>query len=143
MMKSAAWQSLSATGRAIYIEMAARYAGIGTNNGRIPYSVRDAAEALKIGKSTAARELEALQDRGFIVATRKGAFSLKTDRHSTEWRLTEFPSDVCPTLSTKAFMSWTPEKQNTVPVVGRVVPLQVPCGPATGTDDAKMSRYGT
>ena len=84
MMKSAAWQSLSATARAIYIEMAARYAGIGTNNGRIPYSVRDAAEALKIGKSTAARELEALQDRGFIVATRKGAFSLKIDRRSTE-----------------------------------------------------------
>jgi hypothetical protein len=52
MLKSSAWKSLTANARAIYIEMASRYGGPGSNNGRIPYSVRDAAKSLKIGKST-------------------------------------------------------------------------------------------
>jgi DNA-binding transcriptional MocR family regulator len=85
MLKTAAWRSLSANARAIYVEMASRFGGPGSNNGRIPYSVRDAAKSLKIGKSTAARAIETLQDRGFIVEVTKGAFSLKV-KHATEWR---------------------------------------------------------
>jgi hypothetical protein len=46
MLKSSAWKSLTANARAIYIEMASRYGGPGSNNGRIPYSVRDAAKSL-------------------------------------------------------------------------------------------------
>ena len=42
-----------ATARAIYVHMAMRYAGPGSNNGRLPYSVREAAAELHIGKSTA------------------------------------------------------------------------------------------
>ena len=103
-----AWRSLEAVARAIYIEIARRYAGPGSNNGRIPYSVREAVAALNIGKTTACRAMQALQDRGFIVCTRKGAFSLKT-RHATEWRLTEHPCDVSHTcLGSKEFMRWMP-----------------------------------
>jgi DNA-binding transcriptional regulator YhcF (GntR family) len=113
MMGTAAWKSLDATARAIYIHMAMRYAGPGSNNGRLPYSVREAATELRIGKSTAARALEALIDRGFIIAVRRGAFSLKA-RHATEWRLTEFPSDIDDKgLPTKEFVRWTPEKSKT------------------------------
>jgi DNA-binding transcriptional MocR family regulator len=93
MMSTAAWKSLDATARAIYIHMAMRYAGPGSNNGRLPYSVREAATELRIGKTTAARALHALVDRGFIVAMQRGAFSWKK-RHATEWRLTEFASDL-------------------------------------------------
>lgn len=93
LMQTVAWRSLDATARAIYIEIAARYGGPGSNNGRIPYSVREAAESLRIGKTTAARALERLQRRSFIIPMKKGAFSWKL-RHSTEWRLTEFPCDV-------------------------------------------------
>jgi hypothetical protein len=109
MMSTAAWKSLDATARAIYIHMAMRYAGPGSNNGRIPYSVREGAAELRIGKSTVARALEALIDRGFIVPVKRGAFSLKA-RHATEWRLTEFPSDIDNGLATKEFARWTPEK---------------------------------
>jgi DNA-binding transcriptional regulator YhcF (GntR family) len=117
LMQTNAWRSLDATGRAIYIEIAARYAGPGSNNGRIPYSVRDAAKTLKIGKSTAARALKQLQERGFIVAITKGAFSRKL-KHATEWRLTEFPCDITHDLATKEFARWSPEIQKAVPMGG-------------------------
>ena len=53
LMNTAAWQSLGPVERSVYIELARRYAGAGSNNGRLPYSVREAADALHIGKSTA------------------------------------------------------------------------------------------
>src|SRR3954467_247762 len=113
-MQTEAWQSLKALERSIYIEIAARYAGDGSNNGRIGYSIREAASTFRVGKSSAARALETLQDRGFIVARRKGAFSLKS-RHSTEWRLTEFGCDLTGALPTKEFARWRPENQKPVP----------------------------
>lgn len=103
MMNSSAWHDLSAVARAIYCEMAKRYYGV--NNGRIPYSVRDAAVELRISKATASRALQSLQDHGFIVKVTEGAFSLKT-RHATEWRLTQFPCDVTGAWATKDFMRW-------------------------------------
>jgi hypothetical protein len=104
----AAWHDLNPVARAIYIEIAKRYAGVGSNNGRIPYSVREAAKELKIGPATASRALATLVDHGFIVPVTKGAFSRK-NRHATEWRLTEFPCDVTNTpIGTKDFMRWEP-----------------------------------
>lgn len=108
IMDTIAWRSLTAVDRAIYVEMAARYAGLGSNNGRLPYSVREAAKSLSIGKTTAGRALERLQMRGFIVPMKKGAFSLKL-KHATEWRLTEFPCDVTNAPASKEFMRWTPK----------------------------------
>src|SRR5690349_4258604 len=67
MMDSQAWKSLGAVERAIYLDMAKRYAGVGSNNGRIGYSVRTAATELHVGTSTAKRGLDTLQERGFIV----------------------------------------------------------------------------
>lgn len=131
LLKSAAWQSLSANARCVYIEMATRYAGDGSNNGRLPYAVRDAVKSLRIGKSTAGRALDELQDRGFIVPVLKGAFSLKT-KHATEWRLTEFPCDVTHALPSKDFMRW-PEIQKPVPVTGLTVPDMAPTGTHNGT----------
>jgi DNA-binding transcriptional MocR family regulator len=109
MMNTAAWKSLDSNARAIYVHMAMRYAGPGSNNGRLAYSVREAASELRIGKSTASRALNALIERGFLVVARRGAFSLK-ERHATEFRLTEFPSDVDGSLSTKDFATWSPDK---------------------------------
>ena len=109
MLESEAWKSLTANARAIYLEIAARYAGPSSNNGRIPYSVGEAAASLKISRATACRALQQLQDRGFIAVVKRGAFSLKT-KHASEWRLTEFPCDVSGDLSTKDFMKWRAPK---------------------------------
>jgi DNA-binding transcriptional regulator YhcF (GntR family) len=61
----------------MYLDIASRYAGHGSNNGRIGYSVRAAANEFKIGLATAKRALDKLQERGFIACTTKGAFSRK------------------------------------------------------------------
>ena len=79
---------------------------------RLGYSIRRAADELHIGVATAKRALDDLQDRGFIVATKRGAFSLKT-RHASEWRLTEFGCDISKAWATKDFMTWTPDKNKT------------------------------
>jgi hypothetical protein len=141
MLRSDAWQSLCANARAIYIEISARYAG--TNNGRIPYSCREAAKALGIGQATAIRAIWKLEDRGFIVATKKGAFSLKL-KHATEWRLTEFSCDITNDFATKDFMRWRPETapvarpkiQNTGIVVKPSASVVKPYGSCGETDVA-------
>lgn len=111
MMRTAAWRSLDCVARCAYVELASRYAGPGSNNGRLPFSLREMAEALNVGKMTAARALRSLQEHGFIVETKRGAFSLKL-RHASEWRLTEFGCDITGALATKDFARW--QKQNTV-----------------------------
>jgi DNA-binding transcriptional MocR family regulator len=104
MMDTKAWRSLNPDCRQLYVEIARRYNGY--NNGRIPYSVRQACADLHIGKATASRAFRTLQERGFIVVMQKGAFSWKT-RRATEWRLTEFVCDVTNGLPTKEFARWS------------------------------------
>ena len=63
---------------------------------------------------------------------------------ATEWRLTEFSSDIDANFATKDFMKWTgPEKQNTVPVRGQTVPVRGQSGTCERTVVAEMSRTGT
>lgn len=112
MMRTAAWRDLDCVARCAYIELSARYAGPGSNNGRIPFSVREMAEALGTSKATAWRAFTRLQDHEFIVQTKQGAFSQKV-RHAAEWRLTEFRCDVTGAMATKDFARW-PEIQNAV-----------------------------
>lgn len=109
MMRTQAWRSLDTVARCAYVELKARYGGPGSNNGRIPFSVREMAKALRVSKPTALRALRRLQEHGFIVETKRGAFSLKR-RHATEWRLTEHGCDVTGALATKEFVHW-PEKR--------------------------------
>lgn len=141
-MRTAAWLDLDATARAIYVEMAAIYAGPGSNNGRIRYSVRDAAANLHIGKSTASRALKRLETHGFIVTVRKGAFSWKL-RHATEWRLTEFSCDVTGQLATRDFLQWTSQIQNSVPSQTSKVPMAKPTGIPSGTEALRTPENGT
>jgi hypothetical protein len=135
MLRTEAWRSLDACAKALYVEIAARYRGIGSNNGRIPYSVREAAKALKVGKTRAALAFERLRERGFIFPETKGVFSRKV-RHATEWRLTEFASDVSPAWATKEYEQWRPAFQNTVPEAGPTVPDAGPFGTRRRTEAA-------
>jgi DNA-binding transcriptional MocR family regulator len=149
-MGTRAWRSLKAVDRALYVELLSRYGGPGTNNGAIPYSVREAAKALHVGKSTAAGAFQRLEERGFIFPVQKGGFNCKI-RHSTEWRLTEFPSDVdipeqtvkAGDLATKDFARWQPEKQKSVPIADRAVSETGQYGTSDRTVSAKKVIYGT
>jgi hypothetical protein len=79
MLNTAAWKSLGCTARCVYIEIEKRYGGLGTNNGRIHYSVREGAAALAVSKTSIAKALRELQDRGFIVAVTREDLIEKTD----------------------------------------------------------------
>ena len=90
LLKSQAWNSLSGNARALYVEIARRYNG--SNNGRISYSTREAGQSLHISPCTAGRLLRILQDRGFIVCTKRGAFDFETvARHITDKLIRRHP----------------------------------------------------
>ncbi|GAA0005556.1 hypothetical protein [Bradyrhizobium diazoefficiens] len=127
MMASPAWQSLDGNCRALYIEVARRYRGPNSNNGAIPYSVREAATALRVGRSTAQRCFDALLDRGFLKIGKRSGFNMK-GRAATEWLLTEFPDErtAGPSIATKEFMSWTPENSFHSPVSDTQSPTSEP-----------------
>jgi DNA-binding transcriptional regulator YhcF (GntR family) len=89
-LRSPAWQSLPAIARAIYIDVAARYNG--RNNGQIPYSAREGAQALQVTKDTAHRALRLLEACGLIRCTRRGSFNVKTQlaKSASLWSIPEY-----------------------------------------------------
>jgi DNA-binding transcriptional MocR family regulator len=109
MLASEAWRALDPVARVLYVEISRRYRGLNSNNGKIPYSVRESAAALNVSRNTANRAFHHLEERGFIVAKKRSGFNVK-GRTSTEWLLTEFPDDTQTgtNIATKDFMSWTP-----------------------------------
>ena len=113
LLDSAAWHSLSAGARAVYVMLSQRYAGPGSNNGSIPLSVREVVDELHVGKATAHGYFRELQERGFIEVVIRGTFTRK-DRRATEWRLDEYPCDTSGDLAVKRFMRWTPGRNFTV-----------------------------
>ena len=128
LLRSAAWQALDGNCRALYIELSRRYRGPNSNNGRIPYSVREAADNLHVGKSTANRCFDRLQETGFLKIGKRSGFSMK-GRVATEWLLTEFPDDATasgPVIPTKEFMRWQPENLNHSPMSGTHSPTTDP-----------------
>jgi DNA-binding transcriptional MocR family regulator len=127
MLASAAYGALDGNSKALYIELSRRYRGPNSNNGKIPYSVREAACALRIGRSTAQRCFDRLQELGFIKVGKRSGFNVK-GRAATEWLLTEFPDDTrgVAAPASKEFMSWTPVKSFHSPKGGTQSPIPEP-----------------
>lgn len=76
MLKTNAWGALSPAARVVYVQIGYRYNG--SNNGRITFSVREAATECNLAKNTAHRAFNELIDLGFIEETRHGSLSRKT-----------------------------------------------------------------
>jgi hypothetical protein len=106
LMDCPAWRSLLPSDKAVYIALAALYDG--TNNGRLAFSVRRAAEAANLNKDTAAKALSRLAERGFIEIVKEGHYHIKV-RHSSEWRLTAHRCDVTKQPGSRAFLRWHTE----------------------------------
>jgi len=70
MMKTDAWRNLSPAARTVYLQIGFRYDG--SNNGKIAYSVRDAATEFLLAKETAGCAFKELVNLGFIEETRMG-----------------------------------------------------------------------
>jgi IclR helix-turn-helix domain len=110
LLQSLAWRTLKPVSRAAFVELVGIYNG--ANNGWLGMSARSLAAAINVSRSTAARALVELTERGFIEQTRPSAFSCKV-RLAAEWRLTFHPCHRTGDLPSKAFTKWRPEKQNT------------------------------
>lgn len=106
LLRSTAWQALSAVDRAAYLELKWRYDGL--NNGRITLGCRELADAIHVSKDTASRALTSLEEKGFAVRKKVSGFNVK-NRLATEWLLTEYKSDVTGDLASKQFMRWHPD----------------------------------
>ena len=119
LLQSHAWRSASLAARCLLIEVWRRHNGV--NNGEIAFSVREAAEALGIGKNTANRAFRELEDKGFLNARERGSFHWKGGP-ATTWELTAEPLGERP--ASKEFMRRQPEIQNPVPERGTTGPLQ-------------------
>jgi DNA-binding transcriptional regulator YhcF (GntR family) len=149
-MDCVAYKDLSANARSIYEQIKRRYNG--SNNGFIVYSVRQAADELKIGKATASRAFSQLEDHWFIVAEQRGHFSWKINpngskiRPATEWRLTVYDNNrtakVTEQGASKDFMRWQ-KIQNAVSPEVRLVPVAKPYGPSSETMRSKNRLNGT
>lgn len=103
MLKCAAWRSLSAIERCLFLEVAARYNGF--NNGEIGLGVREAGEAIHVRPQTAGDAFKTLVKTGFLRLARNSAFNIKS-RLSREWTVTLFP--VGDERQTCDFMRWAP-----------------------------------
>jgi Helix-turn-helix domain len=101
MLKCDAWRVLSSAATRVYIQIGSRYNG--ANNGKLAFSVRDAASECNLAINTARRALHELVDLGFIEETRHGGLSKKT-RIASEWRLTAFKCDLTGGFKTCAFL---------------------------------------
>ena len=109
---SEAWKSLSCEARCLMLEIWGRHNG--QNNGRIPFSHREARKALRIGGRKVASAFDALQDRGFLISRTKGSFDWKV-HHATEWEIT---TEACDNEPAKRQYKYWPEIHSPVPTVG-------------------------
>jgi DNA-binding MarR family transcriptional regulator len=116
--RSAGWKALTPIERSAYIEVKWRYDGL--NNGRIGLGCRELADELNMGRDTAVRALNGLQEKGFIAKVKASAFNVK-NRTATEWRLTEHKCDVTGEFATKDFLRWQPHEKTTVAPIGHTV----------------------
>lgn len=102
-----AWLALSLSSAVLLIEIWSRYNG--RNNGRIAYSRRQACDRFGFGPARVVAAFAELQDKGFIVAVKRGSFHLGTGEHSgTSWRLTMEPCNATP--PTRDYLSWKPRE---------------------------------
>jgi hypothetical protein len=80
VINSAAYRHASLPARAVLIELAALY--VGTNNGRLGLSVRQAATLLNCAKDTASRAFRELSNKGLIEAAYIGNFKAKVSHNA-------------------------------------------------------------
>lgn len=106
-LKSPAWRSLSGPAAKIWLELHTRFHG--GNNGSLTLSLNEACSLLGLGKSTAQRAFQELEQKGFLVLMRPGSWY---QRQAHEWRLTTKPMQQVSgkQLATNDWHKWAPGK---------------------------------
>lgn len=103
LQTSEAWATMKPGPRALYIELKRRF--VGTNNGELYLSHRDAAESLNVHRNTVGPWFDELQERGFIHLCTPPHLGPSGIGRASKWRLEELPTpDGKP--ATKGFIKW-------------------------------------
>ena len=90
IMELPAWRALSTTAQALYPWLRMEWKGPqNNNNGKIQFSVRQAADALGVTRNTAARAFHDLQSKGFLVMTTMPSLGVKGEAKAPCYELTE------------------------------------------------------
>jgi len=106
---SLAWRALTCEARSLLLEVWRRHNGF--NNGRIPYSHREAREALRVGARKIPKAFDLLQETGFLVNRSPASFDWKTGAgkgRAVEWEITAEPCDGHPAKA--LYRKWVPAK---------------------------------
>ena len=107
-MQSPAWQALSPYAQRLYPWLLLEFNGPHhNNNGRISYSVRQAARALGCNTETARRAFLNLQAKGFLVVTRCAGPGAAGKVRSHEYQITELGTAAKP-VPRKLYRDWKP-----------------------------------
>ena len=85
MIEHQSYKALSPDAKCVLVEMHLGFHG--HNNGRVGFSIRQAAECLHSGKGRATRAMNELQERRFIICHAQSSFNMKTKK-SREWEIT-------------------------------------------------------
>jgi hypothetical protein len=101
-LHSAAWRSLSGSAVKVWLELRTRFHG--ANNGQLIFSMDEASRLLGLGKATVQRAFIELQDKGFVICTRKGQWY---GRLASTWATTE--RSIGGGMATNAWKSWRPD----------------------------------
>ena len=129
LITSLAWRSLSGAAVKVWFELSARYNG--GNNGTLHLSMKEASEALGMGKATVHRAFKELEGKGFIALVAQGHWY---SRRAHEWRLTTKSTQTAKgkVTATNDWRSWHPKKtkrgSKMEPSHPSVVPFQNPKG---------------
>lgn len=115
-MQTRAWRALSPYAQRLYPWLQLEWKGPReNNNGKIQFSVRQAAEALDCNPETARKALADLQRKGFIVVTRCAALGTEGEARGHEYELTEFgrrgkQGEREDTAPRRLYLDWKPGK---------------------------------
>ncbi|NVK48034.1 MAG: hypothetical protein HWE33_17240 [Rhodobacteraceae bacterium] len=89
-MEEPAWRALPPVAQALYPWLKLEWRGPeANNNGKIRFSVRQAANALGVSRDTAARGFHELQAKGFLVLTEAACLGTSGRARSPAFELTE------------------------------------------------------
>lgn len=110
-MQTPAWKALTPYAQRLYPWLQLEWTGPKVNNnGRIRFSVRQAADALGCNPETARRAFIDLQRKGFLVVTRCAALGTEGEARGHEYELTEFGRGHDP-KPRRLYLEWRPGKE--------------------------------
>ncbi len=110
MMSTPAWRALSTVAQAVYPFLKLEWHGPKfNNNGKIRFSVRQAAEAIGVCPNTANKAFHELQAKGFTVVMEKGALGVRGMARGPSYEITELGTPGCNTPR-MLYKDWRPGK---------------------------------